>query len=94
MIAVNRDDLVVGATRTARQTLGLSQAGLQKSLPAAQVMKQTRTATESLAAAERGVLQRALARTEGNVTAAAEALGVSRATLYRKLQRLDLHRAH
>lgn len=94
LIAIDQDDLVVGATRAARQALGISQAGLQKSLPAAEVMNMSRTVTENLAAAERGVLQRALARADGNVTAAAEALGMSRATLYRKLRRLDLHRTH
>ena len=94
LIAVDQDDLVVGATRPARQALGISQACLQKSLPAAEVINMSRTVTENLAAAERGVLQRALARAEGNVTAAAEALGMSRATLYRKLRRLDLHRTH
>jgi transcriptional regulator of acetoin/glycerol metabolism len=94
LIAVDQDDLVVGATRAARQALGISQACLQKSLLAAEVMNMSRTVTENLAAAERGVLQRALARAEGNVTAAAEALGMSRATLYRKLRRLDLHRTH
>ena len=36
-------------------------------------------------------MQRALARSDGNVSAAAEALGISRATLHRKLRRLDLH---
>jgi transcriptional regulator of acetoin/glycerol metabolism len=94
LIAVDQDDLVVGATRAARQALGISQACLQKSLPAAEVINMSRTVTENLAAAERGVLQRALARAEGNVTAAAEALGMSRATFYRKLRRLDLHRTH
>ena len=44
--------------------------------------------------AERAAVQRALARSDGNVSAAAEALGISRATLHRKLRRLDLHRAH
>jgi transcriptional regulator of acetoin/glycerol metabolism len=39
-------------------------------------------------------VQRALARSDGNVSAAAEALGISRATLHRKLRRLDLNRAH
>ena len=88
------DDLVVGATRAARQALGITEACLRKSLPAADLLGAAGTATESLASAERGVLQRALARADGNVTAAAEALGMSRATFYRKLQRLDLHRAH
>ena len=94
LIAVDQDDLVVGATRAARQALGISQFCLQKSLPAAEVMNMSRTVTENLAAAERGVLQRALARADGNATAAAEALGMSRATLYRKLRRLGLHRIH
>jgi len=94
LLAVDQDDLVVGATRAACLGLGISQACLQKSLPAAEVMNVSRTVTENLAAAERGVLQRALARAEGNVTAAAEALGMSRATFYRKLRRLDLHRTH
>ena len=94
LIAVDQDDLVVGATRAAHQALRISRACVQKSLPAAEVMNMSRTVTENLAAAERGVLQRALARAEGNVTAAADALGMSRATLYRKLRRLGLHRIH
>jgi transcriptional regulator of acetoin/glycerol metabolism len=94
LIAVDADDLVIGATRAARQALGISSGGLQKSLPAADLLGTTRKTAENLASAERGVLQRTLARTDGNVTAAAEALGMSRATLYRKLQRLDLQRAH
>jgi transcriptional regulator of acetoin/glycerol metabolism len=94
LIAVDADDLVIGATRAARQALGITQACLAKSLPAADLLGVAEKVVESLATAERGVLQRALARADGNVTAAAEALGMSRATLYRKLQRLDLHRAH
>ena len=39
LLAVDADDLVVGATRTARQFLGLSQACMQKSLPAADQVK-------------------------------------------------------
>ncbi len=94
LIAVDADDLVIGATRAARMALGITQACLQKSLPAADLLGTAGKATESLANAERGVLQRALARADGNVTAAAGALGMSRATFYRKLQRLDVHRAH
>ena len=94
LIAVDEDDLVIGATRAARQALGISQTCLQKSLPAAEVLSKSKRVPENLAMAERGVLQRALVRAEGNVKAAAEALGMSRATLYRKLRRLDLHRIH
>jgi transcriptional regulator of acetoin/glycerol metabolism len=92
LIAVDQDDLVVGANRAARQSLGISSACFHK-LPAAEVLGAPRKVTEDLATAERGVLQRALARAEGNVTVAAEALGMSRATFYRKVRRLDLHRA-
>jgi transcriptional regulator of acetoin/glycerol metabolism len=93
LIAVDADDLVIGANRAARTALGLSRACLQKSLPAAEVLRMSNSVTESLVTAERGVLQRALARAEGDVKAAAEALGVSRATLYRKLRRLNLRRS-
>jgi len=42
---------------------------------------------ERLPDGERAVLQRALARAGGNVSAAARTLGISRATLHRKLAR-------
>lgn len=93
LIAVDADDLVIGATRAARQALGLSEACLKKSLPAAEFLGAPMQA-ENMAMAERGVLHRALVRADGNVTAAAGALGMSRATFYRKLRRLDLGRAH
>jgi transcriptional regulator of acetoin/glycerol metabolism len=47
-------------------------------------------ALEQLGDVERGILQRALLPAEGNVSAAAKALGVSRATLHRKLKRFEL----
>jgi transcriptional regulator of acetoin/glycerol metabolism len=94
LLAVDADDLVIGATRAARLALGISEACLRKSLPAADLLDAAGRGAESLAVAERGVLQRALARADGNVTAAAGALGMSRATFYRKLQRLALQRAH
>lgn len=94
LIAVDADDLVVGATRAARQALGITEACMRKPLPAADLLDLAGKGMESLAVAERGVLQRALARADGNVTAAAGALGMSRATFYRKLQRLNLQRAH
>lgn len=90
LIAVDADDLVIGATRAARQALGNTHARLGTSLPAADVLGLAGSSIESMDAAERGVVKRALARANGNVTAAAQALGMSRATFYRKLRRLGV----
>ncbi len=48
-------------------------------------------AREHFDGVQRSVLQRALLRSQGNVSAAAKALGVSRATLHRKLKRFDIN---
>ncbi|MFC0384693.1 GAF domain-containing protein [Muricoccus vinaceus] len=92
LLAIDADDLVVGASRSARQALGITAARLRRPLPAADVLGagEAEAAPPALAQAERGALQRALARAGGNVSAAAEALGISRATLHRKLRRLGL----
>ncbi|RUZ68522.1 sigma-54-dependent Fis family transcriptional regulator, partial [Mesorhizobium sp. M7A.F.Ca.US.003.02.2.1] len=94
LIAVDADDLVVGATRSARLALGLTQQCLDRPMPAADLLGWAESDSKVLAEAERGALQRALARADGNVSAAAQALGISRATLHRKLNRLDVHRSH
>ena len=87
LLAVDRYDLVIGATRTARQTLGLTDNTLAR--PVADVLSNGRQISD-LRAAERAELQRALARTEGNVSAAARELGIGRATFYRRMRRVGL----
>ncbi len=94
LIAVDADDLVVGATRSARLGLGITQQALAKGLPAVDILGGSAKATEDLDEAERGVVQRAMARAEGNVSAAAGSLGISRATLHRKLARFGIRRPH
>ena len=89
LIAIDRDDLVIGATRAARQALGLTAESLVRPRPVADIIG---VPEGDLDAAERGVLQRALARTDGKASAAAQALGIGRATFYRKLKRLGLSR--
>ncbi len=93
LLAVDRDDLVIGATRAARLSLGLTSDRLARPLPAGELLGKAELGGE-LREAERAVLQRALARANGNVAAAARLLGISRATLHRKLNRLAMSRTH
>jgi transcriptional regulator of acetoin/glycerol metabolism len=90
LLAVDRDDLVIGATRAARLALGLSSAALARSMPASDLIGRAKAETDDIEAAERAVLQRALARSGGNVSKAAKGLNLSRATLHRKMNQLGL----
>ena len=85
MLAVDADDLVIGATRAARQHLGLTGDLVQSPRPVADLLGLD--GHDNFEDAERAVLTRALVRAHGNVSAAARALGLSRATLHRKLER-------
>ncbi|MBH5398069.1 sigma-54-dependent Fis family transcriptional regulator [Bradyrhizobium sp. CNPSo 4010] len=89
LVAVDTDDLVIGATRSARLALGIAPGGALRPVPAADLLGGD-AAHDHLAGGQRAVLQRALLRAGGNVSAAAKALGVSRATLHRKLKRFEL----
>ncbi|MDX8464277.1 helix-turn-helix domain-containing protein [Mesorhizobium sp. VK23B] len=93
LIAVDSDDLVIGATRSVRLALGITRETLAKGLLAADILGDPAKA-EDLDDAERGALQRAMARAGGNVSAAAQNLGISRATLHRKLARFSIRRPH
>ncbi|MDA9529130.1 helix-turn-helix domain-containing protein [Bradyrhizobium sp. CCBAU 25338] len=90
LVAVDADDLVIGATRSARVALGIAPGRALQPVPAADLLGGD-TARDHLAGGQRAVLQRALLRAGGNVSAAAKALGVSRATLHRKLKRFELN---
>jgi transcriptional regulator of acetoin/glycerol metabolism len=91
LIAVDEDDLVIGASRSARTLLGLTDESLNVPLPAANLLGQDTDAERGFAAAERSVIQRVLRKANGNVSAAANMMGMSRATLHRKLKRLGLN---
>ncbi|WP_269513422.1 helix-turn-helix domain-containing protein [Brevundimonas subvibrioides] len=93
LLAVDRHDLVVGATRAARLALSITDERIAGNLAASEVLSIGSVETD-LIEAERGAVLRALALNGGNVSAAARALGVSRATLHRKLNRLGLDHAH
>ena len=92
LLAIGVNDLVVGASHTARIACGITDDMLGRMLPAQTIFSLRSDGVEDLDAAERGVVQRALARAGGNVSAAAKALGVSRATLHRKIRRAGLGR--
>lgn len=85
-IAVDRHDLVIGANYAARRAHGLTDVDFARPFPASRLL--LGAAEDSLEDAEQGVLQRALSRADGNVSQAAQALGISRAALHRKLARL------
>ena len=92
LLAIDRDDMVIGASRSARVALGLRDDGLKDPVPAADFFAAGCERDTDLAEAERGVIVRALARAEGKVSLAAKILGMSRATLHRKLNRLQIGR--
>lgn len=89
LLAVDKDDLAIGATRAARRALGLEREGPIRPRPAADLLGRDDDLS-GFDKAERAAVARALARAEGNVSAAARALGIGRATMYRRMSRLGL----
>lgn len=87
LLAVDHDDLVVGATRAARLSLNLPRDIARNPMPAADALAGATFSPQSerLEDGERAVLMRALARAQGNASAAARSLGISRATFHRKI---------
>ncbi|MBX4927544.1 helix-turn-helix domain-containing protein [Rhizobium binae] len=92
LLAVDRHDLVLGATRAARIALQLDDKRIAAGIPAADALREAVVSQqEEMVEAEKAALLRALSRTSGNVSQAAIALGISRATLHRKMKKFDLH---
>lgn len=89
LLAVDNDDLVIGATRAARRMFGLDDLMIASTLPARDILGAT-SVSQELLESERSALRRALARTEGNVSEAAKQLGIGRATFYRRMKRCGI----
>ncbi len=89
LLASDRDDLVIGANRAARRMLSLQDETFATPIPRSDLLV-TPHDEPRLLAAERGEVRKAIARTKGNMSAAAKDLGVSRATLYRLLNKHGL----
>jgi len=92
LLAVDKDDLVVGATRAARTIYDLGSDARLAPRPAGDLFGDSELRGIGLESAERRELRRAIARSGGNMAAAARALGISRATLYRRMDQLGLSR--
>ncbi|MCB8877744.1 GAF domain-containing protein [Acidisoma silvae] len=92
LIAVDEDDMVLGATRGARQILGVSDNALRDGIPAADLQSAVMVGYDTIAKAERGTFRRAMARSKGNISASAKSLEISRATMKRKVKQYDLRR--
>ena len=92
LLAVDRDDIVLGATRGARSALGIDDSRIASGIPAADLLNEGFFAESAdLIEAERSALRRAISRHNGNMSRTAESLGISRATLHRKVKRLGLN---
>ena len=89
LLASDRDDLVIGANRAARRMLSLQDETFSTPIPRSDLLATSDTVS-GLMAAERAVVRKAIARTKGNMSAAAKDLNVSRATLYRLLNKHGL----
>ena len=89
LLAVDHDDVVIGATRGARKAYGLATEGALTPFPANDLFGRGDGLT-GFEKAERAAVVRALVRANDNVSAAARSLGVSRATLYRRMKRLGV----
>lgn len=88
LVALNREGEVVGATYGARAFMGWTD-DMVWARP--NLLAELETGEEiSFRKAEESVVRSALAATLGNVSAAAQSLNISRATLYRKMKALNL----
>ncbi|SEN36287.1 regulatory protein, Fis family [Paracoccus alcaliphilus] len=87
LLAVDRDNVVIGASRGARHVLGLCDAAIRQGVVASDCLDALNGAEgeDGLAHAERGAIRRALLRERGNVTATSRRLGISLATAKRKI---------
>ncbi|MEM8980616.1 MAG: GAF domain-containing protein [Pseudomonadota bacterium] len=89
LLATNADDIVIGATRAARRAFDLETEGALKPVPLGDLIGRDK-GSKGFERAQRAAVMRALVRADQNVSLAARELGVSRATLYRRMKRLGI----
>jgi transcriptional regulator of acetoin/glycerol metabolism len=94
LLAVDEDDIVLGATRAARLMLNVTDSALRKGIPATDLQRGSADHDDTISNAERATVRRALLRSGGNMTASAKVLDISRATMKRKVKQYDIRRSH
>jgi len=92
LLAINSDDVVVGATRAARKYLQWNLQGPLQPVAATDLFSRD-DSLKGFDKGEKTAIIKALTRTNGNVSETAKALGIGRATLYRRMKRLGLERS-
>ena len=92
LLAVDNDDLILGATYGARKALGLNDEIVNANLPASDFLgiEIAYENSNEILDSERAILRRSLARSNGNIAKAARALGIGRATFYRRMNKAGL----
>lgn len=85
LLALDDNRRVVGATRAARDVLAIDEAAISAGV-AVRDMAMDAVRPGAMVEATHSVLAGALATMQGNVSAAAHSLGISRATLHRKIK--------
>lgn len=91
LVAVNSDDCIVGATRAARKLFDWAREGDIKPVAATDLFVEN-AQHRGFSRAEKAAVMKAITRADGNMSVAAKALGIGRATLYRRMKRLGIKR--
>ena len=90
--AADRRCLLRSLAPAARLVLKIDDTMIESGIPASDILHESiEGGSRDLREAERAALRRALSRNNGNVSLTAQMLGISRATLHRKINKLDLH---
>jgi transcriptional regulator of acetoin/glycerol metabolism len=92
LLAVDVDLNVLGATHGARTHCRIEREALEAGVQLDQIGEGIRLPEPSLVDSERGAIKRALALSGQKVSAAANRLGISRATMHRKMVAYNLRR--
>ncbi|WP_415402159.1 GAF domain-containing protein [Tateyamaria sp. SN3-11] len=90
LLAVDQDEVVIGATRNARHKYKLgSKTNIEPKL-VSEVLNSDTSSPVSFEKAERTAIVQALTQHNRNVSEAARALGIGRATIYRRMTKLAI----